>query len=66
MAEKTELEQFIAWYGDRHSSREWSVLVTCACGFFHTYTKEAERMMAECQKEGFIKKHRDGKFEILI
>lgn len=65
MATRSELEHFIRFYGNRHSSREWSVMVTCACGYFHTYTKEAERMMKECADYGFIKKSKNT-FEILI
>ena len=64
-----ELKSFIQWYKER-PLWEWSfgitVLETCMCGHFHTYTKVAVELRKRCCSLGLIRTHRDGTFEILI
>lgn len=64
-----ELKSFVLWYKERPVTK-WSfgisVLETCMCGHFHTYTKMAVELRKELVRLGFIATHRDGTFEILI
>ena len=59
-----DIRTFIAWYSMYQQSRETSVLETCICGYFHTYTKEAKRIIRECEQLGLIRTKKE-KFEIV-
>ena len=61
---KNDLRTFIVWYSMYQQSRETSVLSTCICGYFHTYTKEAKRIIRECEQLGLIRVKKE-KFEIV-
>lgn len=60
-----DLRTFIVWYSMYQQSRETSVLETCICGYFHTYTKEAKRIIRELEQLGLIRTKKE-KFEILL
>lgn len=61
-----ELISFVKWYGKMHKSRYVSILETCMCGYFHTYTKNAVSLRRRLSDMGIVKIHRDGLFEIII
>ena len=61
---KNDLRTFIVWYSMYQQSRETSVLETCICGYFHTYTKEAKRIIRKCEQLGLIRTKKE-KFEIV-
>ena len=56
---KNDLRTFIVWYSMYQQSRETSVLETCICGYFHTYTKEAKRIIRKCEQLGLIRTMED-------
>ena len=42
-----ELQNFCEWFKDHYSKSESyeSAMITCLCGRFHTYPKEAKKLM---------------------
>ncbi len=55
-----ELMEFCKWYADFHgkASVDKSVVTTCLCGYFHTYSKRAERLLKRCLQLGLLTAHR--------
>lgn len=47
-----DLMAFCQWYADRHGTTNIkpSVITTCLCGYFHTFTKAAEQLLRRCKK----------------
>jgi DNA mismatch repair ATPase MutS len=43
----SELQEFCQWYKGHYGKAESfeSVMITCLCGRFHTYPKEAKKLM---------------------
>lgn len=43
-----ELQEFCRWYKDHYGRSESyeSAMVTCLCGHYHTFPKEAKRILA--------------------
>ena len=48
----TDLVEFCKWYADFHGDTdiETSVIVTCLCGYFHTFPKAADKFLMRCKK----------------
>ena len=48
----TDLVEFCKWYADFHGDTdiETSVIVTCLCGYFHTFPKAADKLLQRCKK----------------
>lgn len=46
-----ELQEFCRWYKNYFCKREekGSVIETCLCGRFHTYTKRAKELLKRCE-----------------
>lgn len=44
----SELQEFCRWYKDHYGRSESyeSAMVTCLCGHYHTFPKEAKRILA--------------------
>lgn len=56
-----EIKKFLLWYVDFHGmTTDKNKLVTCMCGYFHTFTKDAEMKLRECVKMGYLKILRGG------
>lgn len=52
----TEIKEFLLRYVDFHGmATDKNKLVTCMCGYFHTYTKDAAIKLRECEKMGYLK-----------
>lgn len=52
-----ELRAFCTWYQAHFHTKQSarSVVVTCMCGYFHTYAKKAEELLKQCHNLGLIK-----------
>ena len=52
----TDLVEFCKWYADFHGDTdiETSVIVTCLCGYFHTFPKAADKLLMRCKKSGLV------------
>ena len=49
------MNEFCLWYTKRHSiDTSKSVLITCLCGYFHTYPKKAESLFKEMMASGLV------------
>ena len=48
----SELMEFCNWYADFHGATDiaQSVIETCICGYFNTYTKAAKSLLIRCKK----------------
>lgn len=48
----TDLVEFCKWYADFHGDAdiETTVIVTCLCGYFHTFPKAADKLLMRCKK----------------
>ena len=46
------LADFCAWYAQFHGCKpvEASVISTCICGYFGTYSKAADKLLARCKR----------------
>ena len=44
------LREFLRWYQEFHGSRpaDESVITTCMCGYFGTFPKAANKLLARC------------------
>lgn len=62
-----DLMQFCRWYADFHGATNItpSVIVTCLCGHFHTYTKAANQLLKRCMRLGLVSLKND-KLTIVI
>lgn len=51
-----DLIDFCNWFANFHGATniKQSVIVTCLCGYFHTYTKNAEQLFKRCQKLNLV------------
>lgn len=47
-----DLREFLAWYRDFHGSRPEapSVITTCMTGYFKTFAKAADKLLARCKR----------------
>ena len=47
-----DLRAFCHWYADFHGDTDITpgVLLTCMCGYFHTYTKAADQLLNRCMR----------------
>ena len=47
-----DLREFLAWYRDFHGCRPAgaSVITTCMCGYFGTFQKAADKLLARCKR----------------
>ena len=47
----TNLADFCKWYAEWHGRKpvEASVITTCMCGYFKTYSKAADKLLARCK-----------------
>ena len=52
----TDLVEFCKWYADFHGDTdiETSVIVTCLCGYFHTFPKAADKLLMRCKKSRLV------------
>ncbi len=52
-----ELKEFCTWYQVRFkkSQSAKSVVTTCMCGHFHTYTRMAENLLKRCEQLKLVK-----------
>lgn len=51
-----DLMGFCKWYAGFHGAAdiESSVIETCLCGYFHTFSKAAKSLLMRCKKLSFI------------
>ena len=51
-----DLREFCKWYTGFHGTKPVAatVLTTCLCGYFHTYAKAADKLLARLQKLDLI------------
>lgn len=55
-----QLRDFCSWFAARHrATAPMSVIATCMCGKFHTYTKVAETLVKRCVRLKLIRKEGD-------
>lgn len=47
----TNLADFCKWYAEWHGRKPVaaSVITTCMCGYFKTYSKAADKLLARCK-----------------
>lgn len=47
-----DLREFLEWYGNFHGRRpvDASVITTCMCGYFGTFQKAADKLLARCKR----------------
>lgn len=47
-----DLKAFCRWFVECHgrASVQPTVFTTCLCGYFHTFTKLADKLLARCKK----------------
>lgn len=47
-----DLMAFCRWYADFHGATDItpSVITTCLCGYFHTFTKAAYQLLKRCMR----------------
>lgn len=47
-----DLITFCRWYADFHGATDIkpSVITTCLCGYFHTFTKAANQLLKRCMR----------------
>lgn len=47
-----DLMVFCRWYADFHGATDImpSVITTCLCGYFHTFTKAANQLLKRCMR----------------
>ena len=47
-----DLRDFLGWYRDFHGSRPEaaSVIATCMTGYFKTFAKAADKLLARCKR----------------
>ena len=47
-----DLMAFCRWYADFHGATDImpSVITTCLCGHFHTFTKAANQLLKRCMR----------------
>lgn len=56
-----ELMDFCVWFADWHgNTTPQSVFTTCLCGYFHTYTKVANKLLTRCKKLKLVTINDDG------
>lgn len=57
-----EDDRFIQWFGDRYGSGpiKESVFITCICGYYNTFPKDADRVLKRLIQSGHITKHNKG------
>lgn len=62
-----DLMAFCQWYGDFHGATDItpSVMTTCLCGHFQTYTKAANQLLKRCMRLGLVSL-KNGKLTIVI
>ena len=50
------LMEFCKWYAGFHGAAdiEPSVIETCLCGYFHTFSKAANQLLKRCMKLGLV------------
>ena len=50
------LAVFCTWYAQFHGCKpvEASVISTCICGYFGTYSKAADKLLARCKRLKFL------------
>lgn len=53
-----ELKDFIIWHKERFKRTELpeSVLITCMCGFFHSYPRAMQQVLKRMSALGLIKR----------
>jgi len=53
------LMEFCKWYAGFHGAAdiEPSVVETCLCGYFHTFSKAANQLLKRCMKLGLLVAH---------
>ena len=50
-----ELMAFCRWFAGFHGgTTSPSVFTTCMCGYFHTYTKAANKLLKRCMRLGAV------------
>lgn len=51
-----DLMEFCKWYAGFHGAAdiEPSVIETCLCGYFHTFSKAANQLLKRCMKLGLV------------
>ena len=56
-----DLREFLGWYRDFHGCRpaDAPVITTCMCGYFHTYTKNANKLLTRCKRLKMVVKDKD-------
>lgn len=49
---ENDLREFLAWYQDFHGCRPVaaSVITTCMTGYFKTFAKAADKLLARCKR----------------
>ena len=52
----TELKDFCTWYSNHFNKRvsTESVILTCMCGYFHTYTRVATMILKRCKALKYV------------
>ena len=47
-----DLREFLGWYRDFHGCRpaDAPVITTCMCGYFGTFPKAADKLLARCKR----------------
>lgn len=47
-----DLREFLGWYQDFHGCRPAGapVITTCMCGYFGTFPKAADKLLARCKR----------------
>lgn len=55
-----QLKDFCSWFAARHRvTAPVSVIATCMCGKFHTYTQHADKLVKRCVRLKLIRKEGD-------
>lgn len=56
----SELAEFCQWYKEHYGKTESneSAFITCLCGHFHTYPKEATTIIGRLMKLGLMEKRK--------
>lgn len=55
-----DLRMFCEWFAGFHgTTTEPAVITTCMCGYFHTYTKNANKLLTRCKRLKMVVKDKD-------
>ena len=56
-----QLVEFCQWFKDHYNRNEsyMSAMTTCLCGYFHTYPREANKLLNRCMSLSLMEKRKN-------